>query len=170
MNWNAIGAIGENVGAFAVVISVLYLAYQVKQNTRHSQAFTQREIIRDIHQHQAQIREDPNLLRRGFSEFDQLTGDEKLVVNTYLNEVVSTFESTLRLNTAGLVDPVIFAGHRGFLLAMLQSPGGKQWWTEIKTLFSADIRDYIDTQIDGGINLPSPITRLVPYYGSDDGI
>jgi len=168
MNWDAVGAIGENVGAFAVVISVLYLAYQVKQNTRHSQAFTQREILRDIHQHQAQIREDPNLVRRGLSEFSQLTGDEKLVVNTYLNEVVSTFESTLRLNNAGLVAPAIFDGHRGFFLAILQSPGGKQWWDEIKVIWSADVRDYVEAQIDGGIDLPPAITELVPYYGLDD--
>ena len=168
MNWDAIGAIGENVGAFAVVISVLYLAFQVKQNTRHSQAFTQREILRDILQHQAQIREDPNLIRRGLSAFSRLTGDEKLVVNTYLNEVVSTFESSLRLNNAGLVAPAIFNGHRGFFLAILQSPGGKQWWDEFKSLFSRDIHDYLETQLNGHINLPPPITEVVPYYGLRD--
>ena len=169
MNWDALGALGEILGALAVVVSVLYLAYQVKQGIRHSKAFTQREIIRDIHQHQAQIRENPNLIRRGFSAFAELPGDEKLVVNTYFNEVVSAFESTLRLNNAGLVDPVIFAGHRGFMFALLQSPGGKQWWDEIKTLYSADARDYIEAQMDGNIDLPPPITQLVPYYGSGDG-
>ena len=34
MNWEAISAIGEAVGAIAVVISLVYLAVQIRQNTR----------------------------------------------------------------------------------------------------------------------------------------
>lgn len=34
MNWDAIGAIGEVVGALAVVISLVYLALQIRQNSR----------------------------------------------------------------------------------------------------------------------------------------
>ena len=33
MNWDAIGAIGEILGALAVVLTLGYLAIQVKQNT-----------------------------------------------------------------------------------------------------------------------------------------
>ena len=38
MNWEAIGAIGEVVGALVVVISVVYLATQVRQNTATNRA------------------------------------------------------------------------------------------------------------------------------------
>ena len=38
MNWDAIGAIGETVGAIAVVVSILYLAYQIRSNTRATRA------------------------------------------------------------------------------------------------------------------------------------
>ena len=34
MNWNAIAAVGELAGAVAVVVSLLYLARQISQNTR----------------------------------------------------------------------------------------------------------------------------------------
>jgi hypothetical protein len=33
-DWNAIGAIGELAGAVGVVVSLLYLATQIRQNTR----------------------------------------------------------------------------------------------------------------------------------------
>ena len=36
MNWDAIGAIGEIVGATAVVITVMYLAHQVRKQTQES--------------------------------------------------------------------------------------------------------------------------------------
>jgi len=34
MNWEAIGAISEMIGALAVVISLVYLAFQIRQNTK----------------------------------------------------------------------------------------------------------------------------------------
>ncbi len=34
MNWDALGAIGEMVGALAVVITLVYLSLQVRQNTK----------------------------------------------------------------------------------------------------------------------------------------
>lgn len=36
MNWNAIAAIGQVLGAIGVVASLLYLAAQVRQNNRAS--------------------------------------------------------------------------------------------------------------------------------------
>ena len=33
MNWEAIGTIGELIGAFGVIITLGYLAYQIRQNT-----------------------------------------------------------------------------------------------------------------------------------------
>ncbi len=34
MNWDAISAIGEIVGAVAIVITLIYLAVQIQQNTK----------------------------------------------------------------------------------------------------------------------------------------
>jgi len=40
MNWDAVGAIGEIIGAIAVVVSLIYLSIQVRQNTNASKAAT----------------------------------------------------------------------------------------------------------------------------------
>ena len=37
VDWNAIGAIGEILGAVAVVITLLYLSKQIRQNSRSVQ-------------------------------------------------------------------------------------------------------------------------------------
>jgi len=34
MNWEAVGAVGEILGAIAVLITLGYLAVQIRQNTR----------------------------------------------------------------------------------------------------------------------------------------
>ncbi len=38
MNWEAISAIGEIVGALAVVITLVYLAIQIREQNRESRA------------------------------------------------------------------------------------------------------------------------------------
>ena len=40
MNWDAIGAVGEIVGASAVVLSLAYLAVQIRLQNRESRAST----------------------------------------------------------------------------------------------------------------------------------
>ncbi len=35
MNWEAIGAVGETVGGIGVIVTLIYLAIQVRQNTRN---------------------------------------------------------------------------------------------------------------------------------------
>ena len=40
MNWEAISAVGEIVGAGAVVVSLIYLSIQIRQNTKASKAAT----------------------------------------------------------------------------------------------------------------------------------
>ena len=43
MDWSMIGALGELLGAAAVVVSLLYLASQIKQNTAVSRSQVFRE-------------------------------------------------------------------------------------------------------------------------------
>jgi hypothetical protein len=43
MNWEAIGAVGEIVGAIAVIATLAYLAIQVRQNTNSVQGAAELE-------------------------------------------------------------------------------------------------------------------------------
>ena len=40
MNWEAIGAVGELVGAAGIIVTLLYLSFQVRQNSKLSMAAT----------------------------------------------------------------------------------------------------------------------------------
>lgn len=47
MDWNAIGAIGEIVGAIAVVITLIFLTAQLRQNTKAVEHSTERGAFED---------------------------------------------------------------------------------------------------------------------------
>jgi len=73
MNWEAIGAIGEVLGAVAVFISLSYLALQIKSNTasmevtsRQSVANEYRDWIRAFHS------AEPEHFTRGMSDYPNM--------------------------------------------------------------------------------------------------
>ena len=44
MNWEAIGAVGEIIGAFAVVASLVYLAVQIRAQSRETRVSAMHDI------------------------------------------------------------------------------------------------------------------------------
>jgi hypothetical protein len=61
VNWEAISAIGQIVGAIAVVISLIYLASEVRRNTRASQLAAIRSTSDAFNRWIRQITEHPHL-------------------------------------------------------------------------------------------------------------
>ncbi len=45
MNWDAIGAIGEILGALGVLVTLVYLATQIRENTRSLQAVSLQSVL-----------------------------------------------------------------------------------------------------------------------------
>ena len=48
MNWTAIGAIGEVLGALAVFLTLIYLAMQIRTNTKVAKSTVRRHITETI--------------------------------------------------------------------------------------------------------------------------
>ena len=91
MNWDAIGAIGEIVGAIAVVATLIYFAIQMRQYTTGLRSATFNATMQEFNQiNVAQL--DPalaDLLDRGMEDLDSLSPTEKYqfgwIVRTYIN-------------------------------------------------------------------------------------
>ena len=80
MNWDAIGAIGEVVGALAVFISLLYLALQIRSSRRSDQIIAAAGVASAVDVWLSQIVCDEKLYelyRRGLTDYDSLNKSEK---------------------------------------------------------------------------------------------
>jgi hypothetical protein len=81
MNWEALGAIGEIVGAVAVVLTLGYLAVQIRQNTRTLRTSSHQASLDGFRELNRVLNELPELAliyRRGRNEPDSLPKDETL--------------------------------------------------------------------------------------------
>jgi len=75
MNWDAIGAIGEVVGAVAVISTLIYLAVQIRQSNRNLAEATSASIIQSFASINSRISSDEQfaeLFIRGRDDIDAL--------------------------------------------------------------------------------------------------
>lgn len=80
MNWEAIGAVGEIVGAAAVVVSMVYLGKQIRNQNRESQVGAMHEISLGFRQSATALLDNglTELFVKGLKGFDLLTEEEQV--------------------------------------------------------------------------------------------
>ena len=82
MDWIAVGAIAEIVGAIAVVLTLIYLAYQVRNNTGMARRASTAEAVAAMRTFNASLVDNPEvgeLTQRGISlGLGNLTDEERV--------------------------------------------------------------------------------------------
>ena len=99
MNWDALAAIGELVGAGAVLITLIYLLIQVKQHSRSINSITTQTSISHFNEITMLLAANPKLaeiLERGNRDPDLLSAEEHYsytwLVRSILNVYVNLFD------------------------------------------------------------------------------
>ena len=99
--WNAVGAIGEIIGALAVFLTLGYLAVQIRQNTkavRASALDSSVNAVNDVRIAMFESSEVAALYRRGLENPEELDDDERtrfrLLVHTIIWSVWNIYAQT----------------------------------------------------------------------------
>ena len=130
-----LGAIGELVGALAVVGSLLFVGLQVRQSNALNRAESIRAFARDYNSFLLQLK-DPDFVdiwRKGTTDFESLSKREQTQLHTVLfyhlmlGWADSTIDPKRSTEFAQFLD-VAFA-------SVVRTPGGTQWWDRFKGLF-----------------------------------
>lgn len=126
MNWQAIAAVAEAVGAIAVVASLLYLAVQVRQNTRQSRLGAQQAMVAELGmalQAQAQDREFASLLAKGLQNLGSLDPVEKVRFLSHIGHLLRLYEAVFFYHQEGTLDDRIWKGFEAAIADVMSYPG-----------------------------------------------
>ncbi|WOJ97688.1 hypothetical protein R0137_03720 [Congregibacter brevis] len=102
MNWEAIAATSEVVGAIAVVVSLVYLATQVAVSNRLARAEAWRVPNSDLNSLNAAFATDPVFRSAQFKLYHQgvdrsgLSNDECVAIDMYIVSVLNIYEQIYR--------------------------------------------------------------------------
>jgi hypothetical protein len=113
VNWEAISAIGQIVGALGVVISLIYLAREVRRNTRATQLAAMRSMHDAFNRWIQQISGNPDLSElyyRGIHDFESLKGAELVRFSALMVEAFRRSEEMYYLQVEGRLEPYVWKG------------------------------------------------------------
>ncbi len=146
MNWQAVGAIGEILGAIAVVLSLVYLALQIRTQNRESRVAAMHEIsvgFRDSISTFAdpQMAELFTRVNRGESS---LTDAEMLQLVVGVQRIFRVWEEAYGQHLRGRLDGDIWEAMIRQYSSYLAAPGFQQVWELRRSYYNDAFRMFVD--------------------------
>src|SRR4051794_25563031 len=136
MNWDATVALSQLVAAVGVILSLLFVGLQIRQNTRaleraeHNSTMEQWTVIR---QAIAQNRDIAELMTAGLSGERVLDAADQLRLEQMLQENAWAAFHIWDRTQRGIFSKGTFEATGGALLqTLLATPGGATWWENAK--------------------------------------
>ena len=139
MNWEAVGAIGEVVGAVAVVITLAYLAIQIRQNTATQKAASHHAITDSFNNITVQIARDPQmgrLWRLGMEDLSNLSDDERVSFSFMAIAYMRVFETLYYQQKIGTLEEQLYVAEENTLKRTFVNRGLQDWWYSNTISFS----------------------------------
>ena len=150
MNWDAIGAIGEILGAAAVFASLIYLAVQTKQNTRALKSAAFHQIRSSFSEVSLAVVQDPSLvslLQRIRSDDPDIPIEDATRFTYFLTTFLRRGESAYFQSSQGALEYESWLGIKRTILMLQENRHGQQFWDSESTRFTSEFVKVIDETI-----------------------
>lgn len=147
MSLEDLGNIGELVAAVAVVVSLIYLAAQIGQNTRWLRASLADVHFRGVADWLSNVASNSELGKTffvGLQQFDDLNDEEQ---RQFLFLILSFFKTYERLHyqyCQGNVEEKLWSRETAPLLLFIGSSVFETWWTARRDWFQEDFQREVE--------------------------
>jgi hypothetical protein len=150
MDLTQLANLGEFIGGVAVLVTLVYLALQVRQNTRALSTNRHQEMLaylRDVWQPYIEQPEFTKLIRTCEATPAAVDEDEWNRFGMYAFEIFAMWEAAYISHRNGLLDDQFWNGWKGAGSLMWSGPGYRKFWNEYRDGHTPIFQDYIDSEI-----------------------
>ncbi len=140
----------EIIVAVAVVISVIFVGLEVRQNSRAQILSTTQNAVSDYIGSLEALAENPSLAClyvRAVQDYDGLSGSERLRFSAFYMSTYYQLQEMHRLAGEGAIDADTWTGFHALLTETTRYPGVRQWFAQRRSWFSERFQAYIDQLI-----------------------
>jgi len=151
MNWDAIGAVGEIIGAIAVVLSFVYVGRQF----RYSSTYALENIYFQTANNFSAVPENARIVRCGNADYASLTADEQQHYSLLIHNLFSAIDAIYVQSRKGLMTKE--SAERGLKVAhyYYAQPGFRVIWDKgLRDYFSVQFVEAVETGVVGAQNPP----------------
>ena len=151
MNWEAVGAIGEVGGALAVVVTLFYLARQIRYSAEATRVAAYHQAQEQLWSLGLAISTDPGLTELLAGTFDggidSLALPDRMRLETAMSTLCFGHESLLVLHERGLIDPELWQNLIENNIRLLGSPLGLEFLASRRGSISRRLEALINEQL-----------------------
>jgi len=147
-----LAAVGELVGGLGVLVTLVYLAIQIRNHTREVRSERLRsELNAYIAQQTGYIsgHDSVDVVRRGLYAYDVLDPKEKLMFHYVMVNQILAVQNFVQQHQDGLIPRVDLMAWLDMVCQMLSSKGGSEYWSQMSGIFTPTITDAINTHLQG---------------------
>ena len=150
MNLGDLANLGQIIGALAVVISLFYVAHQIRQNTNAVRSAT----AQSVHEHFANwyrlVAADAELSQivvNGLKDYSSLSETERTrFIASFMSFLSYSQNAFLKWREGLLADP-LWIGWEQVMMNLFCAPGGRAFWKERGYMFGEDFRHYVESDL-----------------------
>ena len=146
MNWEAIGAVGEIAGALAVIVTLGYLAIQIRQGINSVQGATELEASKQFTDWHARITNSIELrtVWDKAVEGESLSDVERVQYMWLISELFFMIEGFYRQYKRGLISESSWGPLEMSVIAALKNDQVSTWWEAEISPLSGEFRDHLN--------------------------
>ncbi len=149
-----LGNFGEFFGAIAVVISLVFVAISVRQNTHALKLSTLhdvKEAIREVNLIWAGNGALAEIMFEGFKDLESLPGAKRIRFYATLHNLFLGYENLYHQKTESALASKHWSGMAQHMIDAMTVPGMLAYWEDRKQWFTDDFQNFIDNEV-----IPAP--------------
>ncbi len=150
MNWEAVGAIGETLGAAGVIVTLGYLAFQIRQNTKANRASTLQMNADYWLTYCTTLADDrfSALYAKGALGRDELDDGQFGQFFLLCRATFMGCENQHYQYRAGMLDEDAYRGYEATIREQITAfPGIRAMWQLVKHTYGSEFVTFLDVQI-----------------------
>jgi hypothetical protein len=153
LNLDTLANLGEFISAVAVVLSLVYLAFQVRQNTQSLRTENYARALDRVAALQARLSADPELaliISRGVLDTSSLSPQQRIQFTWAFYEMFGAFEFMYDQAQAGALPAHVWERWSATLSWWVSLPGVQSWWRGKPAPFGSGFSAFVETRLIAG--------------------
>jgi hypothetical protein len=156
MNWTAVGAVAELFGAAGVILSLIYLATQVRHSTRATRAATRQALASDLQTLASDLVTGDDIARilQAHFEGQALQPHERLRLLARAFRDFRFWDNAYFQYREGMLTDDEWRGLRENLKVLLHTEVYRDYWSREKSLFSTAFQGQVEGLLEESLEAP----------------
>jgi len=169
MNWEAVTAIAELIGAIAIVVSLVYVGIQINENSHEVRSATAQQAtsaIADWYTSLGNNQQSSRLFHFGIAKPEELSSEDLAQFIYLAHGLMLEYQAVYYVSREGTLDQALQESITKTLVATSHQPGFLLYWQQRRELFYPEYRAHVDEIIAIG---PDPsFSSLQKLYDRPD--